>query len=179
MRCYPFDMRWIPLTVILFACGGRIEAEASHDAGPETPSAPAPLGSVSHDGDAIAPPSSTPKCDPAGLRAGSSGSACLDAAHWREIAADACELKGGVASLQMESACGFFSYRVFRCCGADGVCSDHRDGSPSSCKDIATWKSYSEGDCAREGRALKSLTFDTPCSPTSGYLGASYQCCRS
>lgn len=162
-------------------CGGRIEAEAA-DAGldasssaPTTPTTPTLPGSGT-DEEAGAP-SSLP-CAPTGFRASDVGTACFDEAHWKEIAADACEFKGGVATLRLDTPCGFFRYRNYRCCGADGACTDHRDGGPSSCKDVATWRTYSEKDCALEGRALVSMTTDTPCGGAGGALGATYQCCK-
>lgn len=177
------------LSMLVVGCGGRIEAESadggadvasptststSTGAPTSTPTS-SPTGGTDKDAGALPPP--PPPCSASGFRASDVGAACFDDAHWREVAADACEFKGGVASLRLDGPCGVFSYRTFRCCGADGACTDHRDGGPSSCKDEATWRKYSVADCTTEGRTLATFSVDTPCGP-GGALGATYQCCK-
>lgn len=152
------------------------------DAGEDSaPTTTAPLADA---GDPTPPtkPPTTPSCaiDAAtGAPITQLGTACLDATRWTEEAAKACATKGGFASVRVGPACGYFRYREFRCCGSDGACTDHRDGSTSSCKPFEIWRTYSDGDCAREGRVLVSMTLDTSCGPAApGFQSATYRCCK-
>ncbi|MBK7401894.1 MAG: hypothetical protein IPJ34_37995 [Myxococcales bacterium] len=136
-----------PLLVclLLVGCAGRIEPEqtpdAASEASPETSPATSPTTTPIIDSGVAAPEVEPPPkgCDPTaakGALVDALGTACLDEAQWKDTAATACKAKGGVASLRVGPACGLFRYRNFRCCGVDGTCTDHRDGSESSCKPL-------------------------------------------
>lgn len=173
-------MRPLFLAFLLVGCGARVQSEEPADGATTSPTGTpttSPTGGTDKGDAGFTPP---PGCAFEGLRARDFGEACFDEAHWKEVATDACQFKGGVASFALETGCGLFRYRNFRCCGADGVCTDHRDGGEGSCKDEALWRSYSVKNCELEKRTLASLTFDTPCGPTGagGAHGATYQCCK-
>lgn len=176
--------------LLLVGCAGRIEPEQTSDASAseastETATTTSPTTTTTpivDTGVAVPEVEPPPKgCDPTaakGALVDALGTACLDEAQWKDAAATACKAKGGVASLRVGPACGWFRYRNFRCCAADGTCTERRDGSESSCKPFGVWRGYSDDDCTRDGRTLTAMTLDTPCGPTvAGYQSARYQCC--
>jgi hypothetical protein len=104
---------------------------------------------------------------------------CKPTATWTDYAEQHCNSLGKIlGGYTFSTACGAgsYSYIKYTCCDPDPGCVLRTQGSTSSCKDVATWKSYAYSDCASLGMTLNTYAVRVACGG-GGYRYVDYVCC--
>jgi hypothetical protein len=114
---------------------------------------------------------------------------CKDVATWKLYASQTCEAAGLLLNDYTPTEdCGSGNYRYVRytCCKPapsqppppPAACERRQEGSPTSCKDVGTWKEYASGICGAAGLLLQEYEPAEDCD-NGNYRYVRFTCCRS